>query len=54
LGGKAAQYHNASLIILFVEGYRQGKYNGANPCRTGLLWIAIALGMVLTAIQLGG
>jgi hypothetical protein len=43
-----------SFTILFVEGYRWGKYTGDNPWRTGLLLMTVALGMVLIAIPLGG
>lgn len=43
-----------SLIILFIVGYQWGKYTGANPWRTGLLLMAVALSMVLIAIPLGG
>jgi VIT1/CCC1 family predicted Fe2+/Mn2+ transporter len=43
-----------SYIVLFIVGYQWGKYTGANPWRTGLLLMSVALVMALIAILLGG
>ena len=43
-----------SLIMLFITGYRWGKYSGYKPWMTGLVIMSIALIMVLLAILLGG
>ena len=43
-----------SIILLFIAGYRWGKYTGFNPVRTGLVLMTIALAMVLVAMLLGG
>ena len=43
-----------SFILLFIAGYRWGKYTGINPLRTGLVLMTIAVVMVLVAILLGG
>ncbi len=43
-----------SFVVLFIVGYRWGKYTGANPWKTGLLLTGVAVAMVLIAIPLGG
>lgn len=43
-----------SLIVLFVSGFRWGKYAGANPWKTGLLIMSIAVILVVIAILLEG
>lgn len=43
-----------SFIVLFVAGFRWGKYTGANPWKTGLLIMSVAGGLVLIAVLLGG
>lgn len=43
-----------SFIVLFSAGYRWGIYTGANPWKTGLLLMAVAVVIVLIAILLGG
>lgn len=43
-----------SFIMLFIVGFQWGKYTGANPWRTGLLLLSVAMIMVLIAIPLGG
>lgn len=43
-----------SFVVLFIVGYRWGKYTGGNPWKTGLLLMAVAVIMVLIAILLGG
>jgi VIT1/CCC1 family predicted Fe2+/Mn2+ transporter len=49
---RASNY--VSFIVLFLVGYRWGKYTGANPWKTGLLLMTVAVAMVLIAIPLGG
>jgi hypothetical protein len=43
-----------SLTMLFITGYRWGKYSGYKPLVTGLIIVSIAFLMVLLAIPLGG
>ena len=43
-----------SIIVLFVVGFRWGRYTGANPWKTGLLLTTVAVALVLIAILLGG
>lgn len=43
-----------SFIMLFITGYRWGKYSGYKPILMGLVIMSIALFMVLLAIPLGG
>ena len=43
-----------SFIMLFVSGFRWGKYAGANPWKTGLLIMSIAVILVVIAIFLEG
>jgi VIT1/CCC1 family predicted Fe2+/Mn2+ transporter len=43
-----------SFIMLFVSGYRWGKYAGANPWNTGLLIMSVAVILVLIAFLLEG
>lgn len=43
-----------SFAVLFITGYRWGKYVGVNPIRTGLIIMAIAIVLALLAIPLGG
>jgi hypothetical protein len=43
-----------SFIVLFVAGFRWGKYSGANPWKTGLLIMSIAVILVLIAFLLEG
>lgn len=43
-----------SFIVLFVSGYRWGKYTGANPWKTGFMIMSVAVGIILIAIPLGG
>ncbi len=43
-----------SLGTLFFSGYRWGVYTGANPWKTGLLVMTVAVVMVAIAIPLGG
>lgn len=43
-----------SFVVLFAVGYLWGKYTGANPWKTGLLLMTVAVIMVLIAILLGG
>jgi hypothetical protein len=43
-----------SFAVLFITGYRWGKYVRVNPIRTGLIIMAIAIVLALLAIPLGG
>jgi len=43
-----------SVAVLFVTGYRWGKYSGGNPIKTGLLLAAIGVTLAAIAIPLGG
>ena len=43
-----------SFTVLFLAGYRWGRYSGANPWKTGLLLFGTGAIMVLIAIPLGG
>lgn len=43
-----------SFLVLFLAGYNWGKYTGANPWKTGMLLMSVAVVMVLIAIPLGG
>jgi hypothetical protein len=38
--------------VLFVVGFRWGMYTGANPWKTGLLIMSVAVILVLIAILL--
>jgi hypothetical protein len=43
-----------SFAVLFISGYRWGRYVGVNPIRTGIMIMAVAIGLALLAIPLGG
>jgi VIT1/CCC1 family predicted Fe2+/Mn2+ transporter len=43
-----------SFVMLFITGYRWGKYTRVNPLRTGLIIVSIAILLALFAIPLGG
>ena len=43
-----------SFVVLFLSGFRWGKYAGANPWKTGLLIMSIAVILVLIAFLLEG
>jgi hypothetical protein len=43
-----------SFAVLFITGYRWGKYVGVNPIRTGMIIMAVAIMLALLAIPLGG
>jgi hypothetical protein len=43
-----------SFAVLFVSGYSWARYTGANPWKTGLLIMSVAVGLVLIAVLLGG
>ena len=43
-----------SFTVLFLAGYRWGKYTGANPWKTGLLLFGAGVIMIAVAIPLGG
>lgn len=43
-----------SLVVLFLAGFRWGKYTGASPWKTGLLLASVAIALVLIAALLGG
>jgi VIT1/CCC1 family predicted Fe2+/Mn2+ transporter len=43
-----------STIVLFVAGYRWGRYTSGSPWKTGLLLVGVAAALVLVAIPLGG
>jgi VIT1/CCC1 family predicted Fe2+/Mn2+ transporter len=43
-----------SFLMLFITGYRWGKYSGYKPLLMGLIIMSIAALMVLLAIPLGG
>jgi hypothetical protein len=43
-----------SFLMLFITGYRWGKYSGYKPLETGLIIMSIAILMVVLAIPLGG
>jgi VIT1/CCC1 family predicted Fe2+/Mn2+ transporter len=43
-----------SFVMLFVAGYRWGKYTGGSPWKTGLVLSGVAVLMVAVAIPLGG
>ncbi len=43
-----------SFAVLFLAGYRWGRYAGTNPWKTGLLLFGSAAVMVLIAVPLGG
>lgn len=43
-----------SFIVLFIAGYYWGNYTGANPWKTGLLLMSVAIALVVIAIPLGG
>lgn len=46
--------NSVSFVVLFIAGYRWGQYTGADPLRTGLLLVVVAVLMVAIAIPLGG
>jgi thiamine transporter ThiT len=43
-----------SFIMLFIAGFRWGRYTGANPWTTGLLLMSVAVALVVIALLLGG
>jgi hypothetical protein len=43
-----------SFIVLFISGYRWGKYTGENPWKTGLMIMSAAVFLVLIAYFLEG
>lgn len=43
-----------SFVVLFIAGFRWGKYTGANPWKTGLVLLSVAFALVLVATLLGG
>jgi len=43
-----------SFIVLFISGFRWGKYTGTNPWKTGLLIMSVAVILVLVAFFLEG
>ena len=43
-----------SVAVLFVTGYRWGRYSGSNPLKTGLLLAAMGVMLAAIAIPLGG
>ncbi len=43
-----------SIVVLFVTGYRWGKYSGGGPIKTGLLLAAMGVMLAAIAIPLGG
>jgi len=43
-----------SFIVLFISGFRWGMYTRANPWKTGLLLVSVAVALVLIALLLGG
>ena len=43
-----------SFTVLFLAGYRWGRYTGANPWKTGLLLFGAGVIMIAVAIPLGG
>lgn len=43
-----------SVVVLFVTGYRWGKYSGGSPIKTGLLLAAMGVMLAAIAIPLGG
>lgn len=43
-----------SFAVLFITGYRWGKFVGVKPIRTGMIIMAIAIVLALLAIPLGG
>lgn len=43
-----------AIFMLFICGYRWGKYAGNKPIRVGLLLAGLGVAMVLVAIPLGG
>jgi len=43
-----------SFIVLFVAGSRWASYTGANPWKTGLLLMSVAVALVVIALLLGG
>jgi hypothetical protein len=44
----------ASFLMLFIAGFHWGRYTGANPWKTGLLLMSVAMALTLVAIPLGG
>lgn len=43
-----------SFVMLFIAGFRWGRYTGASPWRTGLLLMSVAVALVVIALLLGG
>lgn len=43
-----------SVVVLFVTGFRWGRYSGGSPIKTGLLLAAIGVALAAIAIPLGG
>ena len=51
----ALQWANAVQTgLLFVIGFRWARFSGANPWRTGVAIVALALSLVLVCVLLGG
>jgi hypothetical protein len=42
------------FLLLFLGGYRWGRYTDARPWRVGLAVLVLGIGMVLVAAALGG
>lgn len=42
------------ICLLFFVGYRWASHTGANPWRTGILILALGVGLVAVAVALGG
>jgi len=43
-----------SFVMLFIAGFRWGRYTGASPLKTGLLLMSVAVALVVIALLLGG
>ena len=43
-----------SFVMLFIAGFRWGRYTGASPWKTGLLLMSVAVALVVVALLLGG
>jgi hypothetical protein len=43
-----------AIVLLFVGGYKLAKFSGFRPWRTGLVMVAIGVGLVGLTIALGG
>jgi VIT1/CCC1 family predicted Fe2+/Mn2+ transporter len=42
------------IVLLFLVGFRWARYTGAAPWRTGLLIVALGVGLVAISVALGG